>query len=110
MSDRIEQDKYLLVAAELQNHVSRLNHKSQDEQPLDSLRITFEKEYPFIMAMSLLHNFFFLRLYCLVISDHLLVIANYFCQMVCRFGLIHIFMPSELNFCQVYRLLAVYSE
>ncbi|XP_037802078.1 cell division control protein 45 homolog [Penaeus monodon] len=44
MSDRIEQDKYLLVAAELQNHVSRLNHKSQDEQPLDCLRITFEKE------------------------------------------------------------------
>lgn len=51
MSDRIEQDKYLLVAAELQNHVSRLNHKSQDEQPLDCLRITFEKEYPFVMKL-----------------------------------------------------------
>ncbi|XP_071517437.1 cell division control protein 45 homolog isoform X2 [Panulirus ornatus] len=44
MSERIEQDKYLLVTASLQNHVSRLNHKTQDEQPLDCLRISFEKE------------------------------------------------------------------
>ncbi|XP_045592564.1 cell division control protein 45 homolog [Procambarus clarkii] len=44
MSERTEQDKYLLVTATLQNHVSRLNHKAQDEQPLDCLRITFEKE------------------------------------------------------------------
>nr|XP_053635599.1 cell division control protein 45 homolog [Cherax quadricarinatus] len=47
ISEQTEPDKYLLVTATLQNHVSRLNHKAQDEQPLDCLRITFEKEYPF---------------------------------------------------------------
>ncbi|KAK7077932.1 DNA replication initiation factor cdc45 [Halocaridina rubra] len=50
MSEKIEQDKYLLTTANLQNHVSRLNHKAQDEQPLDCLRITFEKEYPFVLV------------------------------------------------------------
>lgn len=44
ISEQTEPDKYLLVTATLQNHVSRLNHKAQDEQPLDCLRITFEKE------------------------------------------------------------------
>ncbi|XP_068210074.1 cell division control protein 45 homolog [Palaemon carinicauda] len=44
MTEKTEQDKYLLMTASLQNHVSRLNHKTQDDQPLDCLRITFEKE------------------------------------------------------------------
>lgn len=44
MSEKTEQDKYLLATASLQNHVSRLNHKTQDDQPLDCLRITFEKD------------------------------------------------------------------
>ncbi|XP_066947655.1 cell division control protein 45 homolog isoform X2 [Macrobrachium rosenbergii] len=44
MCEKTEQDKYLLMTASLQNHVSRLNHKTQDDQPLDCLRITFEKE------------------------------------------------------------------
>ncbi|KAK3866365.1 hypothetical protein Pcinc_028098 [Petrolisthes cinctipes] len=42
--ERTEQDRCVLATGSLQGHVSRLNHQTQDSQPLDCLRITFEKE------------------------------------------------------------------
>ncbi|MCL4138839.1 UNVERIFIED_CONTAM: hypothetical protein GTU68_032247, partial [Idotea baltica] len=49
ISEKIEQDQYLMVTASLQNHVSRLNHKSQDEKPLDSIKISFDKELSLVL-------------------------------------------------------------
>ncbi|KAL7645415.1 UNVERIFIED_CONTAM: hypothetical protein RMT77_003801 [Armadillidium vulgare] len=49
ITEKIEQDNNLLVTASLQNHVSRLNHKTQDEKPLDSIKITFDKELNLVL-------------------------------------------------------------
>ena len=48
MNERTEEQKYILATSKLQNHVTRLNHQSQDETAHDCLKISYDKEYPFI--------------------------------------------------------------
>lgn len=49
MRENTERGKYLLGSATLQNHVSRLNHKTQDEHALDCIKIAFEKDLQMAM-------------------------------------------------------------